>query len=427
MLSKYIAPLVNPRLHYAWVVLGIMFVATLCSMGVRAAPGVIIVPLHQQFGWSISAISGAVSVNIILLGVLAPFMAGLMQAVGLKRTVVCALLLLCAGTTGAMFITEAWQLYLTWGFMVGIGASAGSIGLATAVVNRWFTIHKATAVGLMSSANAAGQLIFLPFLGMMADRYGWQAVTLTLSVVMGSVVVMLLLLLPESPAKIGIPALGTSTVAEPKSAAPGQNPFTLTLGALGRAVRKLDFWLLSISFAACGFSTNGLIGTHLISYCADNGIAQLAASSMLASLGLFSMIGSASSGWITDRVNPRFVLFTVYTLRGASLVILPFTDFSPTALLIFAVFYGLDWSASGPPTYALTNEVFGERDAPMIIAWIYTAHQIGGSLAALLAGTVRDYTGSYMVAFMASGLTCMTAAIMVIRITRRPHAAPAPA
>ncbi len=424
MLHRPLAAALSSRLHYAWVVLGVMFLATICSMGVRATPGVIIVPLHQAFGWSISAISGAVSVNIILLGLLAPFMAGLMQSIGLKRTVLGAMCLLCAGTLLSMFIRETWQLYLTWGFMVGIGASAGSIGLATAVVNRWFAIHKATAVGIMSSANAAGQLIFLPFLGMMADRFGWQAVALTVSVAMAGVVVLLFLFLPESPARIGLPLLGATEVTEPRIA-PGQNPFALTLGALNRAVRKLDFWLLSVSFAACGFSTNGLIGTHLISYCADNGIPQLAASSMLASLGLFSMIGSASSGWITDRVNPRFVLFTVYTLRGLSLVVLPFSDFSSTSMLIFAVFYGLDWSASGPPTYALSNELFGERDAPMIVAWIYTAHQVGGSLAALLAGTVRDVTGSYMVAFMASGLTCMTAAIMVLRIRRQPALAAA--
>jgi predicted MFS family arabinose efflux permease len=414
MLAKALAPLLAPRLHYAWIVLFVMFVATLCGMGVRAAPGVIIVPLQQAFGWNVATISGAVSLNIFLLGLLAPFMAGFMQSFGLKRTVVSALSLLSLGVLLSTFMTKPWQLYATWGLMVGIGASAGSIGLATAVVNRWFTIHKATAVGIMTSANAAGQLIFLPFLAALAETYGWQAVALTLSLVMASVVAMLLLFLPETPDRVGLTALGTTRATD--TTLRGTNPFAVTFGGLGKGVRRLDFWLLAGSFSVCGFSANGLVGTHLIAYCADNGIGTLAAASMLASLGVFSMLGATLSGWLTDRYNPRVVLFFVYGLRGLSLLILPFTDFSPLALIIFAAFYGLDWIATGAPTYALTNEVFGEKDAPVIISWIYTGHQLGGATAAIMAGSIRDATGSYMLAFLLSGIACLCAALLVLRI-----------
>ena len=373
--------------------------------------------VQKEFGWSVSTISGAVSLNIILLGVLAPFMAGLMQTVGLKRTVMSCLSLLTVGVFLSMFMTQPWQLYLTWGLMVGVGASAGSIGLATAIANRWFATRRGMVVGIMTSASATGQLIFLPLLGAMAEWYGWQSVALTLGAAMAAVVCLLGLILAESPARIGVAPFGGTMAAAPVTAQ-GGNPFMVTINGLKRGVKSLDFWLLGLSFAVCGFSTNGLIGTHLISYCGDNGIGQVVAASTLASLGVFSMIGANVSGWLTDRVNPRYILFVVYSLRGLSLLILPFTDFSTTSLLIFAAFYGLDWIATGAPTYALTNQIFGERDAPVIISWIYTMHQIGGATAAIMAGTVRDVTGSYMFAFMASGFVCLLASLLVLRIRK---------
>lgn len=417
MFATRISRLLPPGVHYAWVVLGVMFFSALCAMGVRSAPGVIIVPLQKEFGWSVSTISGAVSLNIILLGVLAPFMAGLMQTVGLKRTVMSCLSLLTVGVFLSMFMTQPWQLYLTWGLMVGVGASAGSIGLATAIANRWFATRRGMVVGIMTSASATGQLIFLPLLGAMAEWYGWQSVALTLGAAMAAVVCLLGLILAESPARIGVAPFGGTMAAAPVTAQ-GGNPFMVTINGLKRGVKSLDFWLLGLSFAVCGFSTNGLIGTHLISYCGDNGIGQVVAASTLASLGVFSMIGANVSGWLTDRVNPRYILFVVYSLRGLSLLILPFTDFSTTSLLIFAAFYGLDWIATGAPTYALTNQIFGERDAPVIISWIYTMHQIGGATAAIMAGTVRDVTGSYMFAFMASGFVCLLASLLVLRIRK---------
>lgn len=417
MFASRIARLLPSGVHYAWIVLAVMFFSALCAMGVRSAPGVIIVPLQKEFGWSVSTISGAVSLNIILLGVLAPFMAGLMQTVGLKRTVMSCLSLLTTGMILSMFMTQPWQLYMTWGLMVGVGASAGSIGLATAIANRWFAARRGMVVGIMTSASATGQLIFLPLLGAMAEWYGWQSVALTLGAAMAAVVCLLGLVLAESPARIGVAPFGGTVVAEPTTAQ-GNNPFLVTINGLKRGVKSLDFWLLGLSFAVCGFSTNGLIGTHLISYCGDNGIGQTMAASTLASLGVFSMIGANVSGWLTDRVNPRYILFVVYSLRGLSLLILPFTDFSTTSLLIFAAFYGLDWIATGAPTYALTNQIFGERDAPVIISWIYTMHQIGGASAAIMAGTVRDVTGSYMFAFMASGFVCLLASLLVLRIRK---------
>ncbi len=407
----------SSRLHYAWVVLAVMFVAVLCGMGVRAAPGVMIVPLERAFGWSVGTISGAVSLNILLLGLLGPFMAALMEGFGLKRTILLCLALMVAGAALSVFMTAPWQFYLTWGVMIGIGSSAGAIGMATAVVNRWFTLHRGFAIGIMISANAAGQLIFLPLLAALSEHYGWQGVALVLAIVLAAVIPLLAVLLPETPERIGLTPFGGASAhaATPR----GGNPATVAMRGLGRGARSMDFWLLAGSFGICGFSANGLVGTHLIAYCVDHGITEVFAASVTASLGLFSLVGSSVSGWLTDRYNPRVILFWVYGLRGLSLIVLPFLPFNTLSLSAFAVLYGLDWVATGPPTFALTNEVFGERDAPVIISWIYAGHQIGGAMAALGAGSVRGVTGSYMLAFLASGLACMMASMLVLRVTRR--------
>lgn len=415
MIHRHLAKACSGRFHYAWITLAVVFTAMLAGVGVRAAPGVMIVPLQKAFGWDVSTISGAVSLNIILLGATGPFLTGLLQVIGLKRTMIGCLTILMTGTALSTFMTQPWQLFLTWGLMVGIGSGAGAVGFAGAIANRWFIHRAGLAMGLLTSANAAGQLIFLPLLALLVQHYGWQGVSIALTGVIALVIPMLMLLLPESPAAIGLPAYGGNTVT-PLPPSDG-NPFTVAFGALARASRSMDFWLLCITFGICGFSTNGLINTHLIAYCADNGISQVNGASILAVIGLFSLIGSTASGWLCDRYSPRVLLFWYYGLRGLSLVIIPFTGFDPLSLSVFSVFYGLDWVATGPATFALTNEVFGRRDAPIIVSWIFAAHQIGGALAAFGAGAVRDLSGSYLMAFIASGLACLLASLLVLRVT----------
>jgi predicted MFS family arabinose efflux permease len=397
-------------MHYAWVVLAVMFTATLAGVGVRAAPGVMIVPLQHAFGWDVSTISGAISLNIILLGATGPFMTGLMQIIGLKRTILLCLTLLIAGTGFSSFMTEPWQLFLTWGLMVGTAA---------AIANRWFARRTGFAMGLLTAANAAGQLIFLPLLAMLAERYGWRSVAICVTLAVAVVLPIVAMLLPESPARIGLGPYGSTAMQPPGTDhAAGSNPFAVAINALVRGSRSLDFWLLCITFGICGFSTNGLINTHLIAYCADHGIAEVNGASILAAIGVFSLIGSTLSGWMCDRFNPRILLFWYYGLRGLSLMLVPFTAFDPISLSVFAVFYGLDWVATGPATFALTNEIFGRRDTPVIVSWIFAAHQVGGALAAFGAGAVRSAEGSYLLAFVASGLACLLASLLVLRVSR---------
>ena len=413
-----LARLLAGRVHYAWVVVGLMFTVILATVGVRAAPGVLIVPLEQEFGWSAGTISGAISLNILLGGLVGPFGAALIQRIGMRSTVLCSLSLLAIGASGAALATTPWELYATWGVLVGIGSGAGMVGMATAVANRWFVARRGLVVGLLTASNASGQLVFLPLLASLAQHFGWQSVPWLVAMVILTLIPLVALVLAESPGSIGLGPYGTASA--PPTTTSTANPVVVAFSGLGRGMRSPDFWLLFLSFAICGFSTNGLVATHLISYCMDHGIPELSAASVLAAMGVFDLIGTTASGWLTDRYNARILLFWYYGLRGLSLMVLPFSDFDVVSLSLFAAFYGLDWVATVPPTVALTTEVFGKRDAPVIVSWIFCGHQIGGAVAALGAGVMRAETGSYLSAFVASGAACLIASLLVLRITRRP-------
>ena len=348
MIARRLVRRTLQRPHYAWIVLGVMFSATLAGVGVRAAPGVMIIPLQRAFGWNVATISGAVSLNIILMGATGPFLTGLIEVVGLKRTIIGCMLVLVAGTGISNFMTTPWQLFLTWGLMVGIGSGAGAVGIAAAVANRWFNKRTGLAMGLLTAANAAGQLIFLPLLAVLAERYGWRGVSVTVTLAITAMVPVVALLMPEWPADVGSGPYGGEQTAHPPRL-PG-NPFAVAIGTLSRASHSLDFWLLTGSFAVCGLSTNGLINTHLIAYCADRGISAVAGADVLAALGVFSLIGATLSGWMCDRFNPRVLLFWYYGLRGLSLIVVPSPRSDPISLLPFSrSFTGSTGSRPGPP------------------------------------------------------------------------------
>lgn len=418
--AQRFARLFSGRIHYAWIVVAISFTVILIGVGVRAAPSVLLVPLERTFGWSNATISGAVSLNILLLGLTGPFAVGLMQTIGIRRTLLCALLLLALGAGGSAFVTAPWQLYLTWGLLVGLGAGATGFGVAATLANRWFVARRGLVIGLLTASNASGQLVFLPALAALATGLGWTSVPYAVTLLVLAMIPLVWLLLAESPGEAGIGPYGAG--AEPPTLPTAANPFRVAFEGLGRGVRSIDFWLLAGSFAVCGFSTYGLVGTHMIAYCMDHGIPEVAAAGFMASLGIFDLFGTICSGWLTDRYNPRILLFWYYSLRGLSLLVLPFSAFNMVDLSVFAVFFGLDWVATVPPTVTLTNEVFGRKDGPVIVSWIFCAHQLGGALAAIAAGEIRNATGSYMLAFLAAGTACLLASLLVLRIVRRPEA-----
>jgi len=418
------------RIHYAWVVAAVTWLTLLAAAGFRSTPGTLIVPLEHEFGWSRATISLAVSINLLLFGLFAPFAGGLMERFGVRRVVLGALLTVSSGSGLTVFMYEPWQLDVLWGLVVGVGTGSMASVLAAIVANRWFVQRRGLVLGAMTAAGATGQLIFLPALAWLAVNVGWRASALVVAGASLLGVPLVALFMRERPADVGLRAYGATQADEP--APPLQNPVRATLSGLAMGVRNRTFWLLAVSFFICGASTNGLIGTHMIPASMDHGLPEVTAASLLAVIGIFDVAGTMISGWLTDRMDSRWLLFWYYGLRGLSLLFLPYAfGLQYFGLILFIVFYGLDWVATVPPTVALTADTFGKRNLGVVYGWIFASHQLGAASAAFAAGAVRTYFGDYQLAFMTSGLLCLLAAGLVIRIGREPRkeveAAPLPA
>jgi predicted MFS family arabinose efflux permease len=394
------------RLHYAWIVAGVTFLVLLVTAGIRATPGVLMVPLEAEFGWTSAAISGAIAINLALFGLIGPFAASLMDRWGLRRLVLCALALLVCSVALTALMTTRWQLILLWGVCVGSGTGVTSLVLAAVVANRWFDRHRGLMLGALTAANATGQLLFLPLLARLLDRSGWRSVALLVSAFAALVFVVVFALMRDHPSEMNLDPYGRDAVANEQ---PDQTPAMSLppLQALREASRSPAFWVLAGSFFVCGASTNGLIGTHLIPACHDYGIPEVRAAGLLAVMGIFDIAGTTTSGWLSDRFSSRYLLLTYYLLRGLSLLFLPYTlAHGHSALNWFAVFYGLDWVATVPPTVRLTSDCFGRENAGVVYGWIGASHQLGAALAAFGAGSIRTAFGDYRGAFWIAGTIC---------------------
>ena len=406
-----------PRFHYAYIVAALAFVLLIAAAGVRSSPTMIIQPLQHEFHWSIATISAAVSLNLLLFGLIGPFAAGIFARYGLRRTITCALALMAIAAATSMFMTQSWQFILLWGGMVGVGAGSISLVAGATIVNRWFESNRGTVMGVLTASNATGQLIFLPLFGWLVMQSGWRSEVLFIAIVCAILAPVAFFVLREHPSDMNLAMVGATAVVVPERM-PG-NPFLNTINALREGLRTRDFWLLGGSFFICGASTNGLIGTHLVPACGDHGIPEVRAAGLLAAMGIFDLIGTTASGWLSDRYSARWLLFWYYALRGLSLMYLPAAfGIASIGLPIFAVFYGLDWIATVPPTLKLITNRFGRVKAPMMFGWCFTGHQLGASAIAYLAGLIRTGTGSYDTAFILSGILCIVAAGMVLFVGR---------
>lgn len=404
--------------NYAWVVAGITFLALLAAAGLRSAPGVLLTPLHEAFGWRRAELSAAAAIGIFLYGLVGPFAAALMQTLGLKRTLLTGLVLMSAATGASLFMAQPWHYLLTWGVVSGLGSGAVALSMGATVVNRWFQARRGLVMGLLSASTATGSLVFLPVMAALAETGGWRPVVITVSIATAALIPLVLILMPERPSDIGQPPYGADEIEAAPPAGRARDAVGLALGVLARASRAPAFWLLFATFFVCGFTTNGLVGTHLIAFCGDRGLALVQAGALLAAMGVCDMVGTTASGWLTDRYDPRKLLFVYYALRGLSLMALPFLDFNLVSLSIFAVFYGLDWLATVPPTVRLASEHFGERDGPIVFGWIAFGHQIGAATAAFGAGLLRDLQGRYLESFVIAGVFGIVAAVAALGIGR---------
>jgi predicted MFS family arabinose efflux permease len=426
-LTQSLANAVTPRFHYAWVVVGVIFLVLLCSAGIRATPSVMILPLDQEFGWNRSTISVVISVNIALYGLIGPFSAAAMQRFGIRRVVLGALVLLASGTALSTLMHMPWHMLLSWGLLVGAGTGVAANTLGATIVSRWFETRRGLAMGLLTASAATGQMVFLPLMASMVGSYGWRSVAFLVSAVALLAIPLVWLLLPEGPSAIGQKMVGqTSETADDGRSK--RNPLAIALDALRTSVRMPDFWLLFMSFFVCGLSTNGYIGTQFIAMCNDYGINEVKGASILAAMGMLDLVGTTLSGWLSDRYNPRVLLFWYYGLRGLALIFLPYAfGLQYYGLAIFAIFYGLDWIATVPPTVRLANDVFGRLVAPIVFGWIVAGHQLGAATATTVAGYMRATLGNYTLSSIMMGVACLIGAVLVLRIKGHPGAQPQPA
>lgn len=441
---------VRRRIHPAWTVAAVAFLALVGAAGFRAAPGVLMVPLQNEFGWSTTVLSAAVSINLVLFGLTAPFAAALMERFGIRAVTAVALVLIGAGSALTVLVTQSWQILLTWGLLIGLGTGSMALVFAATIANTWFAKSRGLVIGILTAGSAAGQLVFLPFIAALAQDPGWRQASLLIGAGALAVVPLVLMFLKNSPADVGVlpygatppapgPNAGTeSSGPEPTGPAAGQevqeprrNAAVRALQVLKRASKVRTFWALVAGFAICGATTNGLIGTHFIPSAHDHGMPETTAAGLLAVVGLFDIIGTIASGWLTDRFNPRILLAVYYQFRGIGLLVLPLLLSATVqpSMIVFVVIYGLDWVATVPPTAAICRQVFG-ADGSVVFGWVFAAHQLGAAAAALAAGAVRDATGQYTYAWFAAAAMCTIAAVISASIrkdARKPESVPVPA
>jgi len=409
----------KPKVHPAWIAAIVTFFTLVATAGFRSAPSVLIVPLEDAFGWNREQISLAISVNVLLFGLTAPFAAALMDRFTVRKVVMSALTTVSIGAFLTTQIHAPWQLVATWGVIVGIGTGSMALVFAATVANRWFVKRRGLVIGGLTAASATGQLIFLPGLTRLSELHGWKSIGLTIGAASLVMVPMIYLFLREKPADIGFLPYGAPNDWQPPVKS-GMNAAKLALVTLKEASAHKDFWYLTGSFFVCGLSTSGLIGTHFIPAAHDHGMGQVVAASLLALVGVFDVIGTLFSGWLTDKYDPRKLLFFYYGLRGLSLFLLPSILFSTMhpSTLVFIIFYGLDWVATVPPTVMLCRTVLGPDRGTVIYGWVFAAHQIGGSIAAFGAAVVRVKFGDYAAAFYISGALCFITSYFVLQIAK---------
>ena len=413
------------RIHPAWWVAIVACLALFGAAGFRGAPGALMVPLHDEFGWALSDMSLAVGINLLLYGLVSPFAAALMDRFGMRQVVSAALSLVALGAGGSVFMTASWHLLVFWGLLIGSGTGAMALVLAATISNRWFVQRRGMVMGVLTAGSATGQLVILPPVAALAENIGWRPASLLIAATALLVVPLVWLVMRDYPEDRGVVPYGAdpSTYVSPARETGGA--VSRAMDGLRFAVRHRAFWALALAFAICGATTNGLIGIHFIPSAHDHGMAATTAAGLLAAVGVFDIVGTVASGWLTDKFDPRKLLVAYYTFRGVGLLMLPWllSENVHPSMVLFIVVYGLDWVATVPPTAVLCRRIFGARGT-IVFGWVFASHQIGAAIAAFVAGVIRDVFGTYAYAFWSGAALCVIAAGLSMLANQTP---PAPA
>ena len=417
-------------IHYSWVIVAVTCLVSITTAGAVGLPGVFILPFGKEFGWDTAQVSSALALRLLIFGLMAPFAAALMERYGLRAVILTAVTLVVCALLLALGMTRLWHLVALWGVAVGVGTGLTALVLGAVISNRWFTARRGLVLGILTASNATGQLIFLPLGAMLIEAAGWRAALALPVACMLVAAVLVLFFMRDRPADLGLlpyGETGTPVAAAPAATGSLATAFSRAFTVLREASGSAVFWVLFSTFFICGLSTNGLIQTHFVALCADFGMPSVTAASTLAMMGVFDFIGTILSGWLSDRYDNRKLLFWYYGLRGLSLLFLPMSDFTLYGLSLFAVFYGLDWIATVPPTVKLVAQHFGREKAGIVFGWVFTGHQLGAATAAFGAGVTRTAFLTYLPAFYFAGAACLVAAVMVTLIGARPQPQAAPA
>ena len=418
------------RIHRAWLVAGVTFLVLLSSAAFRSSVGVMIVPFEDEFGWSRAATSLAVSVNLVIYGVTAPFAAALMERFGVRRIAVMALALIAAGTGLTLVMTDAWQLVILWGVLVGLGTGSTALVFGALVTGRWFARRRGLVLGVLGAAWATGQLVFLPLIARTIEGLGWRFASAGIALLCAAIIPLVWVVIRDRPSDIGLRPYGstdviTDTEQETNATHSGWAAATTALTTLRAAARTRAFWLLAATFFVCGWTTNGIISAHFVPAMHDHGMGATAAANLLAVVGLFDLFGTIGSGWLSDRIDPRYLLVAYYSLRGIALLALPLflgPDIDPPLLVVMMLF-GLDWVATVPPTALLCQRIFGPERGPIVFGWVFASHMIGAAVAATVSGAIRSSAGDYSTAWYLAGALALTAGLACLAI---PRSTPAP-
>ena len=416
MFASHLAAWLTRRgIHYGWFMVAITFLTTICSSAAISLAGILVLPLIQEFGWGRADIAAVMALMLLLFAGTAPFAGAIMLRYGLCRTVATAVAMTLLGLWLTARMATLWQFSIGFGALLGIAAGVLALALPASIANRWFTERRGLAMGILTAAFAAGQLTFMPTNAWLATQYGWRMALLPVAIGCALCLVLYVLFGRDWPADVEIAPYGESHVQRPALGSAG-NAVALSFSVLREAVATRVFWVLAGTFFICGVSTTGIISQHFIPFCADNGIAAVAAASYLAMMGIFNFLGTITSGWLSDRFDNRILLAWYYGLRGLSLIWLPFSSFDIYALSIWAVFFGLDFVATVPPTVKLSAQHFGATKAPIVVGWVFAAHQLGGAIAAFAAGVTRATWASYMPAFLVIGVICLLATLAMFAV-----------
>lgn len=408
------------RLHRAWWIVAITFLTLLSAAAFRSTTGVMLLPLETEFGWSRSLTSGAIALHLLVYGLTAPFAATLIERFSMRRVVSAALLLVSFGLFLTTLMTQSWQLVLLWGLFVGFGTGCLALVFGAAVANRWFVRRRGLVTGIFSAGYATGSMIFLPLLTFMIEGSGWRSASITVAVFSAVLAPIVYLFLRDRPSDVGLLPYGATQEVDLGPAAPATARGAIEV--LLTSMRHPAFWVLAFTFFVCGWSTNGLIGTHFIPAAHDHGMPATTAASLLAIIGIFDLIGTIGSGYLTDKVSSIWLLAFFYGMRGLALLTIPVVlgpDVNPP-LIFFIVFYGLDWIATVPPTVQLCREYFGVARSGVVYGWVFAFHMIGAAIAASFAGWVRESNGDYEVAWYVAAILCLIAAASVFLLKKIP-------